>query len=182
MDDESRDNVTVGPIDDASRSDDAAVGRGLPPVAVYVVEDHDHVRSILVDYINAAGGFQVVGAHGTAREAVAEIVRLRPRIAVVDGRLGHSSGLDVCRDLRVSAPEVSCLIVTSAVALTWGPSEAAQAGALAFVVKQLRDFDLVDVLVRIANGERPIDDARPLGGEAPSTIQELDAAIAMAQN
>jgi hypothetical protein len=38
---------------------------------------------------------------------------------------------------------------------TWGAREAVQAGAAGFVVKRLRDFDLNEVIVRVAETAEP---------------------------
>lgn len=127
-------------------------------VSVYVLDDHHYVREMLVELIDASEGMMVVGSCESAPEAIAEVARLRPRVAVVDGQVGDRSGLDVCRELKTASPEVSCVIMTSAVGSAWGPTEAAEAGAVAYVVKQIRHFELVDVIRRVATGSRPIDD------------------------
>lgn len=131
-------------------------GESPNAITVYVAEDHDSVRLRLVDLIAGSAGLTVVGSSGSPFVAVDEIRRLGPDVAVVDGRLGAVSGLDVCRLLSQTAPTVSCVIVTSAVALAWGRAEAARAGAAAYLVKRLDDFPLVQVIRQVAAGDRPI--------------------------
>ena len=130
-------------------------------VSVYIVEDHDDVRSRLVDLIASSPGLTVAGSSGVAHVALEEIDRLQPDVALVDGRLDGVSGLDVCSRLQRTAPTVSCVILTSAVTVPWGRAEAAHAGAAAYLVKQLGDFPLVDTISRVAAGDRPIDDEPP---------------------
>lgn len=126
-------------------------------VSVYIAESHVRVLEVLVEHVNAARDLRVVGSCTSLVEGVEQIIRLQPRVVVVDAQLGGGTGLDVCRRLRWAAPDVSCVIVTTAVASMWEMHEAAQAGAAGYVVKRLRDFDLNDVIVRVADGERPID-------------------------
>lgn len=121
-------------------------------VTTYVLDDNDRVRQVLVDLINAADGFVVVGSSGSAAVALADIVRLQPRVAVVDGQLPDGDGLRVCQTLRTTAPNVACVIVTAGVE-TWGPAEA----AAAYLLKQPRGFRLVEVVGEVAAGARLLD-------------------------
>lgn len=123
-------------------------------VTVYVLDGNDHVRDALVELVDGSTRMAVVGSSGDAAAAVAEIVALRPRVAVVDGDLGDMVGLHVCQQIQLSAPDVGCVIVTAGIGLAWGPFEAGQAGAAAFVLKQVRDFPLLEVIARVAAGER----------------------------
>ena len=133
---------------------------------MYIVDDHNGVRGALVDLVNSAAGLMVVGSAGSAVAAVQEIIELEPLVVVLDGRIGDSDGLDVCRELSERAPGVACVMVTAGVDLPWGPEQAAQAGAGAFLYKQLRNFPLVEVIGSVASGG-PFVPALPL---APSSI------------
>jgi two-component system response regulator DevR len=125
-------------------------------VTVYVVDDHGPARAALVELIGSMEGLVVVGSSGAAPEALADIVRLRPQVVVLDAMLGDGQrdGLDVCRALRVAAPEAACVIVTAGVATSWGRAEARDAGAAAYLLKQVKDFPLASVIRRVAAGAR----------------------------
>jgi len=127
-------------------------------VTVYVVDDHDFVRLQLIDLVDSTAGFVVVGSADDVTRAVTEIERLGPRVALVDGHIGEGDGLDVCRQLAVLAPDVACVIITAGVAVEWGPVEAAQAGAAALLLKQIKDFPLIATIARVAAGERLLND------------------------
>jgi DNA-binding NarL/FixJ family response regulator len=124
-------------------------------VTTYVLDDNDRVRALLVELLGAAEGFVVVGSSGSADMALRDIVRLRPRVAVVDGRLPDGDGLRVCQELRTVAPEVACVVVAVGVE-TWGAAEAAAAGAAAYVLKDPKGFRLVEVVREVADGARPL--------------------------
>jgi len=121
---------------------------------VYVVDDHEPVRAGLVELLSRVGGYNVVGSSGSAVDAVRQIVALRPDVAVVDGHLSDHGGLEVVRALSGEAPEVASVVLTTGVGASWGPVDAAAAGAAAFVLKSLVDFPLVEVVGRVAAGER----------------------------
>ena len=59
----------------------------------------------------------VVGEAATAEEALERIPQTRPDVAVLDVRLGEGkgpvSGIEVCREIRSSHPEVACVMLTS---------------------------------------------------------------------
>jgi two-component system, NarL family, response regulator DevR len=157
-------------VEDDPRGDRQPAGRRDEgsAVSVFVLDDHYYVRAMLVELIDAAEGMRVVGSSGSVPEAISEIARLSPRVAVVDSGTGDRDGLEVCRELQATFPDVSCIIVTSAVGMSWGRNEAASAGAAAYVIKEIRDFGLVEAIVRVAAGHRPIDDHQP-GEEALSS-------------
>ncbi|MFN0030217.1 MAG: response regulator [Acidimicrobiales bacterium] len=141
------------------RFDTAARPRSAQdPVRVFLLDDHEIVRAGLRELLESAGGFEVVGDAGTAAEAVQQIVRLAPDVAVLDVRLPDSSGVDVCRELHTTMPAVSCLIL-SAYNDEEALIDAIMAGAAGFVLKQLRGGDLVNAIRRVAAGHSLLDPA-----------------------
>ena len=110
------------------------------------------------DLLEADGDIVVVGESGLAQEAIRRIPALRPNVAVLDGRLPDGSGIDVCRDIRSSHPEIAALILTS-----YDDDEALfaaiMAGAAGYVLKQIRGNDLVDAVRRVAAGQSLLDPA-----------------------
>lgn len=54
-----------------------------------------------------------VGEAATAAEALRRIPAVVPHVAVLDARLPDGRGIEVCRDVRSSAPDIRCLILTS---------------------------------------------------------------------
>ncbi len=128
-------------------------------ITVYLVDDDRHVRAALVELVEAVPGFRVVGSSGTMAEAVPEIVRLRPTIAVVDEWLPDGTGPQVCQRIRAVVPDVPVVILSAGVSGENGRSEAEAAGASAYVVKQVADFSLLDVLIRLASAGPSQSDA-----------------------
>jgi DNA-binding NarL/FixJ family response regulator len=119
-------------------------------IEVYVLDDHRAALAALVDHVNRAPGCTVVGASSSAATAIDEITVLLPLVAVIDGHLGDRDGLDVCRALQRVAPGVECVIVTAGVQTAWSGDELSEAGVAAVVLKQLRHFPLVEVILDVA--------------------------------
>ena len=125
-----------------------------PPIAVFLLDDHEIVRRGLRDLLEAEEDLTVVGEASTAEEALGRIPATQPDVAVLDVRLGEggddteTTGIEVCREVRSRHPEVRCLMLTS-FADDEALFAAIMAGASGYVLKQVRGTDLVDALRRV---------------------------------
>ena len=129
---------------------------------VFLLDDHELVRRGIRDLLWAEDDLQVVGEAGTADEALERIPQTKPDVAVLDVRLGDDpsgrTGIEVCRELRSTHPEVACVMLTS-----FADDEALfasiMAGASGYVLKQIRGADLIGAIRRVARGESLLDPA-----------------------
>ena len=131
---------------------------GSAPIRVFLLDDHEVVRRGVADLVDAEPDMTVVGQSSSAAETLSEVKRCRPKVAVLDVRLGDGNGISVCRDIRSAHPDVACLILTSfdddrAIV------DAAMAGAAGFVLKQIRSNDLIESIRRVADGAQLLDSA-----------------------
>ncbi len=125
---------------------------------IFLVDDHEIVRRGLRELLEAHEGFEVVGEAGTAEQAMARIPATHPDVAVVDLRLPDGNGVEVCREVRSTAPDVQCLIFTS-FSDDEALFDAIMAGAAGYLLKQIRGHDLVDAIERVAAGQSLLDPA-----------------------
>jgi two-component system response regulator DevR len=136
----------------------AATPGGSTPIRVFLLDDHELVRRGLHDLLSGEPDIEVVGEAGLAAEALRRIPALLPDVAILDARLPDGHGVDVCRDIRSSHPEVACLMFTS-----YDDDEALlaaiMAGAAGYVLKQIRGTDFVDAVRRVAAGQSLLDPA-----------------------
>jgi two-component system, NarL family, response regulator DevR len=125
-------------------------------IRVFVLDDHEVVRTGLRDLLEGTGDFTVVGEAGTAEEALRRIPATRPQVAVLDVRLPDGNGVEVCREIRSTHPEIGCLMLTS-----FSDDEALfdsiMAGASGYLLKQVRGIDLVDAVRKVSQGQSLID-------------------------
>ena len=125
---------------------------------VFLLDDHEVVRTGLRSLLEAEGDVEVVGEAGTAADALARVPAVHPDVAVLDVRLPDGSGVEVCREIRSRHPEVACVMLTS-----YADDEAliasVMAGAAGYVLKQVGSLDLIDTIRRAGAGQSLLDPA-----------------------
>ncbi len=136
---------------------DAAKGRNeTMTIRVFLLDDHEVVRRGVRDLLEAHDDLEVVGEAGTAAEALVRIPPTKPHVAIVDMRLPDGNGVEVCREVRAVDPSIQCLILTS-----FSDDEALfdsiMAGAVGYLLKQIKSTDLVDAVRRVAAGQSLLD-------------------------
>ncbi len=123
---------------------------------VFLLDDHEVVRTGLKQLLESSGDIEVVGEAGTAAGALARIPALKPDVAVLDARLPDGSGIEVCRQIRSSHPEIKAIILTS-----FDDDEALfaaiMAGAAGYVLKQVTGQDLIEAVHHVASGGSLLD-------------------------
>jgi DNA-binding NarL/FixJ family response regulator len=129
-------------------------------IRVFLLDDHEVVRRGLRELLEPEDDLEVVGEAGNAEEALGRIPATQPDVAVLDVRLADSdsTGVEVCRDIRSSHPEIRCLMLTS-FADDEALFAAIMAGASGYVLKQVKGHDLVDAIRRVGRGESLLDPA-----------------------
>lgn len=126
------------------------------PTRLFLLDDHELVRRGIADLLHTEPDLEVVGEAGTAADALAAVPSLLPDVAILDVQLPDGNGIDVCRELRSTVPQVACVILTSyddRDALL----SAVLAGAAGYLLKQIRGTNLVDGIRRVARGESLLD-------------------------
>ena len=127
-------------------------------IRLFLLDDHEIVRRGLRELFETEADLVVVGEAGTAEEALTRIPDTSPDVAVLDVRLGEgqADGVEVCREIRSTHPQVACLILTS-FADDEALFSAIMAGAAGYMLKQVRGDDLVDAVRRVAQGQSLLD-------------------------
>ena len=125
---------------------------------VFLVDDHEIVRRGLSDLIDGTPGLEVAGEAGTVRQALARIEAARPDVAVLDVRLPDGSGIDLCRQIRSSMPQVACLILTAYDddAATYA---AVLAGASGYLLKNIAAMRLLEDIRAVSTGRTLLNGA-----------------------
>lgn len=125
---------------------------------VVLVDDHELVRRGVAELLEADPGIRVVGEAGTIEQGRRRILATKPHIALLDVRLPDGSGIDLCRDLHVAAPDVRCIMLTA-----YDDDEAMIASVIAdaagYVLKDIRGSGLIDCVRTVASGRSALDPA-----------------------
>jgi len=110
---------------------------------IVVAEDEAIIRLDLVETL-AEEGYDVVGEAGRGDEALELIRQLQPDLAILDVRMPGLDGIEVAREVgRAGSTAVLILTAFSQRELV---ERAAEAGALAYLVKPWQRSDLVPAI------------------------------------
>jgi len=128
------------------------------PLRIFLVDDHEVVRRGVREMLDVEDDLEVVGEAGSVEEALHRVGAVRPDVAVLDVRLPDGSGVELCRELRSTCPDLRCLMLTSFdddEALF----EAIVAGASGYILKQVKGSDIVAAVRAVGAGRSLLDPA-----------------------
>jgi DNA-binding NarL/FixJ family response regulator len=124
----------------------------------------------------AEHGIEVIGRARDGDEALTKIEARKPDVAVVDLRMPRLSGVEIARGAARSAPDTGVILYTA-----YGErallTEALDAGARGFVLKEAPLEDLVRAVETVAAGGTYVDPvlagvlASPTANDVPSLTQ-----------
>jgi len=112
---------------------DAALN--VPTVKVMTVDDSAAFRDAAREVIEATTGFEHLGDARSGEEALALAETLAPDLILVDLRMQGIDGLETARRLKLSRPETTTVLISTAEVESL-PSGYATCGAAAFIRKQ----------------------------------------------
>ena len=121
-------------------------------IRILVVDDHEMVREGLMAMLQSERDFDVVGQTGRGAEVIHLVEATRSDVVLLDARLPDISGVEVCRRLTQSHPEVAVVILTTYT----DPDlvqECIQAGARGYVVKDVERFSLKESIRAVYRGQ-----------------------------
>jgi DNA-binding NarL/FixJ family response regulator len=123
------------------------------PVSVMLADDHAVVRDGLRALLEAGNDLQVVAVAGNGREAVAEALRLRPDIVIMDIAMPELDGVEATRRIVERCPETRVLILSMYLSAEH-IFRALQAGAQGYVLKESAGEEVVDAIRALRAGKR----------------------------
>jgi DNA-binding NarL/FixJ family response regulator len=126
-------------------------------ISVFLLDDHELVRTGLKTVFDAEPDITVAGEAGSAAEALVRVPAVRPDVAILDVRLPDGEGIGVCREIRSTVdPPPACLMLTS-----YSDDDALfgaiMAGAAGYMLKQVSGRALVSAVRTLAAGGSLLD-------------------------
>ena len=101
---------------------------------IVIADDHPALRRSLRELLEWHPGFRVVGEAATGSEAVAQVMQLRPDVAILDFRMPQMDGLEAAREIRSSCPNVAIFVISLSTDNQLG-QRARESGVRAFFTK-----------------------------------------------
>ena len=152
-------------------------------IRVLLAEDQGMRRGALALLLGLEPDIEVVAEVATGAEVVAEAVRVRPDVALLDIEMPGVDGLTAAAELRQRLPGCKVLILT-----TFGRPgylrRAMESGASGFLVKDAPVQELASAVRRVLKGERVVDPALAAAalsvGPNPLTDREREVLAAAA--
>ena len=122
------------------------------PITVLIVDDHDVVRQGVHAYLNALADFDVVAQAESGEAAVRLALEHVPDVALMDLVMPGMDGVEATRRVKNVSPRTQIVVLTS-----YHQDEhifpALRAGAISYVLKDVRMDELADAVRRAAHGE-----------------------------
>ena len=142
-------------------------------ISCLVADDHPAVVAAVSDYLGEHG-ITVDVCVRDGEEALLAIEEHRPTVAVIDVRMPRMSGIEVARRAGRSSPETSIVLYTA-----YGErallTEALDAGARGFLLKEAPLGDLVRAVDMVASGRTYVDPVLAGALAAPETVRREPA-------
>lgn len=125
------------------------------PIAVSIVEDDPWLRKDLAREISAAAGFDCLGSHASAEEALKKLPDEKPDVVIMDINLPGMNGIECVRRLKLVAPEMCILMLT-----VYEESDlifaALRAGASGYLLKRSQSAELLEAIADAHQGGSPM--------------------------
>ncbi len=125
-------------------------------ITVLLADDHALVRRGFRRMLEDDPGISVVAEASDGEEAVRLATELHPRVIVMDCAMPELSGIEATRKILATYPDAGILMLSMHSEETL-VTQALQAGARGYVLKNAMDLDLVSAVKSIAAGMTVLD-------------------------
>jgi two-component system response regulator NreC len=121
-------------------------------IRILVADDHTLFRQGVRRVLQEQPGWEVVAEASDGAEAVRHAIEHEPNVAILDISMPRLNGIDATRQIVRRLPDVRVLIVSMHSDEVF-VSQALQAGAHGFLLKDAADSDLIRAVADLSNGK-----------------------------
>ena len=129
---------------------------GVTLIDVLLVDDHALMRQGLRGLIEGAGDMRVVGMAADGAEALELLPGSSPHVVLMDLSMPGMDGVTATGLITERYPDMSVLVLTS-FSDQQRVTEALDAGAVGYVLKDTDPADLLEAIRAVARGHSPLD-------------------------
>jgi len=139
-----------------------SIGTSSRKRTVFLVDDHPLVREWLTNLIHEQADLAVCGEAESGPQALQAIMRLKPDIAIVDISLKDSSGIELIKDLKQSAPNLAVLVLSMHEESHYA-ERALRAGAKGYIMKRETTRKVIAAIRQVLEGKLWVSEAIAAG-------------------
>ena len=125
---------------------------------VFIIDDHPIVRQGLKLLINQEPDLTVCGEAENAPSVLPAIRSLKPAIAVIDLSLGHDSGIELIKNIKLQHPDLPILVLSMHDESLYA-ERALRAGAKGYIMKQEAPEKVIIAIRQVLQGNIYVSDA-----------------------
>lgn len=122
------------------------------PISILIVDDHEVVRNGIRAYLSTLPEFQVVGEADSGEGAVKLVAELIPDVVLMDLIMPGMDGVETTREVKKISPRTQVVVLTS-YHEDVHIFPALKAGAISYILKDMKMDKLVETIHRAVDGE-----------------------------
>jgi NarL family two-component system response regulator LiaR len=151
------------------------------PISIILVDDHEVVRRGVRAYLNTIPEFDVIAECSSGEEAIHMVAEHIPDIVLMDLIMPGMDGIETTRQIKKISPRTQVVVLTS-YHEDAHIFPALKAGAISYILKDMKMDKLVEALNKAVQGEvtlhprvaaRVLQNIRGTGGEDQQLFTEL---------
>lgn len=127
----------------------------MDTIRVLIADDHPMVRQGIRTFLERQPDVDVVGEAANGQEAVRRAGELAPDVVLMDLRMPVLDGIAATREIKTRQPAVAIVVLTS-FADDAQITDALQAGASGYLLKEISPTNLIDGIRAAARGDAPL--------------------------
>jgi DNA-binding NarL/FixJ family response regulator len=122
------------------------------PINILIVDDHEVVRKGVRSYLETLPDFRVVGEASSGEKGIEMVTELIPDIVLLDLIMPGMDGVETTRQIKKISPRTQVVVLTS-YHEDVHIFPALKAGAISYILKDMKMEKLVEALHRAVRGE-----------------------------
>ena len=123
-------------------------------IRILLVDDHQVVREGLRRMLELEEDMEVVGEAAEAKEALTQVELLCPEIILLDIKMPGVDGIEFTRRLKEKQPTCNVIVLTLYDEYL---AQAIEAGAVGYLLKDIKREELVRAIRAVHQGRSPLD-------------------------
>lgn len=122
------------------------------PITIVIIDDHEVVRKGVRSYLDTLSDMQVVGEAASGEDGLALVEETIPDIVLVDLIMPGMDGVETTRRIKEISPRTQIVVLTS-YHKDAHIFPALKAGAISYILKDVKMEQLADTLRKTVRGE-----------------------------